>query len=476
MAEQTHDIVMAQPATLELAHRDFDPDALDVVARGRGWADELSKEMNARAPLIMGLRAYFAGDHPIRFASDAWRETFGEEFGPMVDNWCRIVIEAATERMDVQGFLFDPDPEATVDQDAWETWRRSRMNLDSDIAHTDALTTGYSYALVWRGPDGRPEITVEDPLNAIVELDPANRRRRVAGMKRWRRRNGVWNGLVFTPDRWWHVELGREGWEVMQHGPMRIGLVPLVPLINTPDVYGRGWSDLMPILALQDGVNKLSSDEFIASEFTAYRQRVLIGVEVPVDEETGDPKYDWVGGINRWLAIEDSEAKVFELQANDLSNYHGAIEQLVQHIGALTRTPPHYLLGKIVNVTADALRAAESGLAFRVRRRNRLFGETWVECQRIAFALMGDEERASRWQAETKWADPETVSMAALVDSLQKLHALGLPREMIFERLGLTPGQVERAMNLAEREALTDGLRLGFTANGAAAEPEPAAV
>lgn len=172
-----------------------DPDSLDTQARGIAWARVLNREINDRAPVVWLLRRYFGGEQPIRFATEAWRETFGEEFGPLTDNWCRIVIEAATERMGIQAFRLGNQANEKI---AWDLWKRSRMTLDADIAHTDSLVTGYSYTMAWPDDDGQPEITVEDPLHCMVILDPANRRRRLAGMKRWRTIDGRWEAMVFT--------------------------------------------------------------------------------------------------------------------------------------------------------------------------------------------------------------------------------------------------------------------------------------
>ena len=49
-----------------------------------------------------------------------------------------------------------------------------------------------AYALVWAGSDGVPVVTVEDPLQAIVETVPGRRWERRAGLKRWVDDDGPW--------------------------------------------------------------------------------------------------------------------------------------------------------------------------------------------------------------------------------------------------------------------------------------------
>ncbi len=450
------------------------PDTLRGInenQRGLLWASELVPPMDMGAPAVIELRRYHEGIQPIRFSTEAWRETYGKDFGLVTDNWCRLVIEAATERMNVQGFRFGGDD---ADDEAWRLWQASRMDLDSDTLHSEALVTGRGYVMVWPGADGQPEITVEDPLHTYVELDPANRRRRVAGMKRWERRDGTWEGLVFTPDHWWRVESSLEGggWVVIDHGPHKLGVVPLIPAVNEPDLYGVGKSDLAPVLHLQDAVNKLLSDEMIVAEHAGYPQRVILGAEIPEPDENG--AYPVVlGGPNRWQAIEDENATIQELSVADLSNFGKSIEQKVQHIAALTRTPPHYLLGQVVNVSADALRAAESGLVSRVKRRNKRFGEVWEEAMRLSFAILGDLERAKATSAETMWMDPETPSEAARVDALVKMRTLGIPEQVLWERWGMTPQEVERTRALRDAEIQMEGLAAGISGpSGLPTQPE----
>jgi hypothetical protein len=123
------------------------PDSLrgdDENQRGLLWAAELAPQMDVGAPSVIELRRYHEGIQPIRFSTEAWRETYGKDFGLITDNWCRLVIEAATERMNVMGFRFGG---TDVDERAWELWQASRMDLDSDTLHAEALVTGRGYVM-----------------------------------------------------------------------------------------------------------------------------------------------------------------------------------------------------------------------------------------------------------------------------------------------------------------------------------------
>ena len=475
-------------------------EASDDAARALELGGRLTKRLDERASDIETLRAYRDGEHPMAFATKKWRETFGREFGMIVDNWCRIVVDAAVERMSIQGFRFgtsvadgDTDAQSTADDagaadaDAHAIWQRNRMDVDSDLVHTEMLSTGYSYVLVWPDEDDPklPVWSVEDPLHTIVQHDPANRRKRIAGFKRWRELDGTWRAMLFTPDRVWSLVGGKSAtpsrWAVIDAQDNLLGIVPIVEFLNDPDIYGRGASAFESGIPLNDAINKLMADMMVASEFTSFRQRVLIGVEIPTLPD-GSPA-PVLTGANRWIGLEaavDAEGHqvtptIQELQTSDLSSYVNGIEVLTQHFAALTRTPPHYLLAKLVNVSADALIASQDGLIARTRRGMRFAGESWEEGQRISFLIMGDTRRASDWSAETMWADPETTSEAQRVDALTKLKAIGVPQRALWELDGRSPQTIKRWETWAAEEARIDALRVGIGAGGLATDAPPPA-
>jgi hypothetical protein len=144
------------------------------------------------------------------------------------------------------------------------------------------------------------------------------------------------------------------------------------------------------------------------------------------------------------FTVEDPAAKVYDLQAADLKNYVNAIEMFIQHLAAQTNTPPHYLLGNMVNISGDALTAAESGLVSKVEDKKDPFGEAHEDMMRLAFLSMGDVERANADDAETLWAPSERRSFAQVVDGASKLAQIGFPPETVAEELGWSPQRIAR--------------------------------
>ncbi|EHN09411.1 hypothetical protein PAI11_37450 [Patulibacter medicamentivorans] len=458
---------------------DVDPDAYaDGNARAAAWTRELSRRLSQREPSIRRHRAYFAGEQPMRLGSKNWTDAFGDSFGCARNNWMPLVAETAVARIDLQGFRLDPrDP--NPDRDAWEIFQANGLDLHAAQLHLDTIVTGWGYTLTWPDEHDDPRITVEDPLETIVMRDPADRRRILAGLKSWRDLVGRWHALLFTPDTVWTLVGGIDGsdertaippqqWTVTKGEDNPLGRVPIVEFINNPDIHWQGHSDLEPVEPLQDALDKTFADLLIASEFTAYRQRVLIGGETPIDPTTKQPITQAEFGIQRLLTLEEG-GEIKELEASDLSNYTGVLESLKNDVAALTWTPPQYLLGSMVNISGDALKAAESGLYFRVARKLKLFGESWKATLRLAFHVLGLEEMAMT--AEVVWRDHETTSEAVRVDALTKLSTLEVPKVALWEMWGATPTMIERWKAERIEEQIAGGYALGLTPNGPAVEP-----
>lgn len=413
--------------------------------------------------------AYYEGDHRLTFATAKFREAFGGLFGTLADNWMPMVVDSSVERLDVQGFRFGDTQEA--DADAWDIWQANGLDAESDMLHTESVKLGESYWLVDPivANGDPPKITSEHPSQVIVAWAPGNRRERLAALKKWVGDDGSAYATVYLPSAVHKFQSesslaigGITGdqinWVRRRDDPGGInplGVVPVVPVCNSPSMLGGGQSDIRACIPLQNAINKLICDMLIGSEYQAFPQRVLMGVDVPRDEN-GNPvrAAELKASQNRLWVFPNPDAKVAEFNAADLDNYGKAVEKLVQHLTAISRTPPHYIAGQIVNASGDALKAAETGLVSKVKQKMSPFGEAHEEAMRLAFKAMGDETRAGAMDAETIWRDPESRSFGELVDGLVKLATIGVPHEILWERAGFSPQEIDRMRALAEADSL----------------------
>lgn len=460
-----------------------DDDSIATIRR-------LSAMLLNRADELTRYDAYYRGDHGLRFASSKYREAFGKMFGKYAENFCGLVVDAVEERLDVEGFTFPPpaggpDAEPPVvageaDRDAWRIWQDNQLDAGSQIAHTEALVKGVAYVLVSPFENDRvagrsPRITIEDPLQTIVDY-AAGTHERLVGLKRWTDPGAKRTfATLYYPDRiekWqtqlraWANQFGRgvtefeDVWEhrvvVGEEWPLRhkLGVVPLVPLVNKPRLLGEGESELKQIIPIQDAINKLAVDGLVASDTSAFRQKWATGIEIPVDPDTGKPVEPFKPDIDRIISTSAPDAKFGNFEATELGNYSTALDQKVTSIASISRTPYHYFLRHGGQPpSGESLKSSETGLVRKANRKTRHFGEGWEEVMSLSFRALGDP-RADVLDSETVWASTESMTEAEHIDALTKRRSsLKVPLKQLWKDAGYTPGEIASFAPLLKEEA-----------------------
>ena len=412
------------------------------------WRDLLLDQLVDEQKDVFMYEAFYDGNHPMQYETTKYREAFGRLFHAFADNWCQLIVDAAVERLKVTGFQVGGKPS----DDAWQVWQRSALDVESVVAHTEAGKCGRAFLLVDPN-DGDPRITIEHAAQVVVAFDPRDRRTRLAALKFWKGDDGYLCATLYLPDVivQWESKTTRaeqtgvapvEWVELDSGGPNTLGVVPVIPLENKPGLLGTPHSDLEPAVPIQTAINKLCSDLIIASEYAAFPQRAVTGVSIEKDPETGQPAAELKATLSRLWTFKPADAKVWDFKAADLSNYVTAIEMLISHLAAQTRTPPHYLLAKLVNTSGEALAVAEAGLVSKCRAKALFFSDSWEEA--IALALTSTGAEVEQADCDAMWADPERKSDGAAVDAAVKKETLGVPLPVIWGELGYTPQQIAK--------------------------------
>lgn len=439
--------------------------ALNIYARpetAAGWADYLGMRLDAQSMEAQRMNDYYEGRHSLLFAQDKFRNAYGKLIGRFADNFCSLIVDAVAERLQVDGFRMTNDPEA--DLQAWEIWQRNDMDSRASTAMIESLVAARSFATVWGDADGRPIIELEDASELTVwgesEMD---RRTPQMALKRWMDEWGTWHARLWTPTASYRMsgtaKLG--SWGDYEVTPNPLGIVPVVELANRPRLRLDPSSELSLVAPIQDAINKVVRDALVASEFAAYPQRWVTGLEIQEDEDGQPKKPPFDPALDRMFQAEDSSVNFGQFQAADLGNYVKLVDTLVQHLATVSRVPFHYFL---INggqaPSGEAIASAEAGLVAKVRDRQMHFGEAWERVMRLAFRVM-DDPRGQAYEAETIWRDPEYRTEGQHVDALLKLRTLGIPLQQLWEDAGYTPAQIERFEELRRSEAM---LSAGATA------------
>lgn len=427
-----------------------------------GWLKKLGAQLTTQAAEAARFEAYYEGDHPLPPASDKAHQSYRRLMRLARSNWMALVVDAVTERLRVDGFRRGDSKAA--DEDAWRIWQANHLDADSGLVHDTAVTTGRSFVTVWANPadDQTPLNTVEHPCEMVVAYAPGNRRCRTAALKRWLDEDsGYWMATLYLPDGIYKFQgkvkagisgppTSPEAWEERQVDgetwPLTnpFGVVPVVEFQNNPRMMGGGRSELAGVTDIQDRINETLFNRLLAAQFSAFRQRWVTGMEIPVDPATHQPVEPFRSAVDRLWMAEDAGVTFGEFDEATLANYIGSVESDIQHLAAITRTPPHYLLGQSgAFPSGDSLKATETGLVAKVRKDQLGFGESWEEVDHLNLLVLGDP-RAADPTSEVIWHDPESRSQGELVDALVKMATLGVPEEVLWQRWGASPQEVAR--------------------------------
>lgn len=448
----------------------------------------------------------YDGAFKLHYASSNFQEFFADRYKRFSDNWCGIVADAPHERLEVTGIRLDG--ETGGDDPLWAAWRRNDADALSDLAMLDAIVAKRSYARVWGDRDDNAVIHWGHPSQMIVGYDPATRAR-VSGAFVWADEAHDyaeldWAGYVWKFQRsneWRKLHddgfllpshLLDGGWKTRQPAeddtwpiPNPMGKTSFVELPNRPRLRGEPHSDIAGTLAMQHAINLLWAQLFAVSDEATIGQRVITGAEQPMTpvlnadgEVVGEKPVDLKKlRKDNILWVTDPGAKPFEWQAANLKPFTDIIEIAVGHIAAQTRTPAHYLLigGTVANVSADAMKALETGLVKRTEEKTQHFGRAVRDVFELVALAENDVAKAGSVRTgQVLWKDVENRSDAQRADALQKKSAIGYPLRYLLELDGLPPTEIERVMRMREAEQ-TDALTRAIVdgVNSGAAKPNP---
>jgi glutathione S-transferase len=247
-----------------------------------------------------------------------------------------------------------------------------------------------------------------------------------------------------------------------------LGVVPVVELRNQTLLDDSPISDIQGVMAMQDSINLVWAYLLNALDSASLPQRVVTGADVPqvpiLDSNgqqigTRPVELDKLHG-EAILWLPDDAAKIAEWSVAQLDAFGSVIERGVEHIAAQTRTPPHYLVAKMVNTAAESLTIAEAGLVSKTRERIRYVNPAIREVNRLVALCQGADERriGAIASGQNLWGDVQYRSEAQMADAMLKMKQVGFPFEYIAERYGLQPDDIQRVLEMRKAELASDPL------------------
>jgi hypothetical protein len=382
-----------------------------------------------------------------------------------------IVVESLAQSLAVEGFRAEREADNV---DVWDVWQRNKLDARQSIIHRSVLAYGVAYSVV---TPGRPVPVVRGlsprRLTTLYESSDADW---PAFALEWRARK-AWR--LYDADAVY--ELTGEGgtFEFESVATHNAGATPVVRYLEIQD---PDWDDeplteayvgayaqdrqvigqVAPLMTIQDQIDLITFNLLVAQHYAAFRQRFVIGWLAP-DEQTRMKM-----GASTWLTFEDSpdQVKVGDLEATPLDGYLKSRESSFRQGASLSQTPAHELIGELVNLSAEALAAAEAGRDRKVADRQTTIGESHEQTLILAGRMAGI---AVPEDAQVVWRDTSARSFAATIDGLGKAATmLGIPADELWERIpGVSQQDVVRWRKRAQdRAAAAAGITVPTATNG----------
>ena len=478
----------------------------------REWLERLAPRIVSQQGTVDRWRRYYQGDHDLPTGPSQVSDAFRMFQKKARTNLCGLCVRSMADRMQVIGYR---DAQG-ADEEMWALWAHTQMPARQYTLFRKALALGSAFVVV--GPDPRrpdmPRITIEGPDRIAVELDPADPSNRLAGVRLWHdpliKR---WLATVYTPGtaqggngRRYYFQTSAEHVSAFSGGTRAEGPslrlnstqwvardgtdeggerstvnLPVIPFLNAEEgdeplaeFAGEG-------IDIQDRLNLSVLNRLTIERFAAYRQRGLLNYLPDEDPVTGLPIRPFNPGVDQiWTVAPpkpgDPAPSFVDFAQSTTADILRAIEGDMRAFAAATITPVYYLPGgDMVNLSADALVALDTGHTSKVRQRTGL----WSSAIADVWSLMAEIAKLEREVSPEMiaWAKPEAFHTAAVADYVSKM-APNVPMPMVLEDIGWSPARIEAfrsekaneqllAATLAARgQTATDGARGGTGGTG----------
>lgn len=359
-----------------------------------------------------------------------------------------LLVDAPVNALAVDGYRRG---DKTGNPDEWKFWQQNHMDQRQSFVHREAITSGKAYVAVLpsKTDPKRPEIRgfasmrmfagYDDPV-----FDSFPKYALYLNSTEYTESRPT-KGLYIDSTHVYDVEVDGAV-RVTSSRPHFMKVCPVVRFAPNLDLLGRTRGMVEGLIPFQDKLNQMWLNLLITQHYTGFAIRTATGLApmerldengMPVLDENGQPTFiPPVLDPSTMLMSPNPDTKFGQLPSSPTSDFQEAIELVVRHMCAVTETPPHYMLsGKLANLSADALAAAEAAFTRRCGEYQASFGESWELVLRLCALVAKDEALDAVEDAEVQWSDKGNRSLAQAVDAALKLTQMGVPVDITLTKV-----------------------------------------
>ena len=372
-------------------------------------------------------------------------------------NVCGLVVNVPAQSMFVIG-IRDENASEVADQ-IWAAWQANKMDAHQSPIHRACLAYGTSYVRVLPG----------EPFPVMLGRSPRQVTTAYGSDPDWPEyalevidgRDGRFFELYDATHVYRFMDdttakrMGEEAdmahpayLDAAEHGAT---VCPFVRYSNLEDLEYTPHSEITPVMPLQDQLDLTTFNMLVAQHYGAFRQRYVIGWTSDSENEKAQ-----AAASRMWTFDDDAkDIKVGEFAQTDLTGYLESRKAAIENMGVISQVPPHNLIGQMVNLSAEALVAAEVGANRKKDDRETSIGESHEQMAWLTGKYMG---LTLSQGAQVRWKETEARSLAQTVDALGKMVTmLGVPAEATWPKIpGVTQQDVDEWKSMMSADSLNN--------------------
>lgn len=384
-----------------------------------------------------------------------------------VHNVLTLVLDAFVQNLSMVGYRTS---ESEANAEGWNLWQANQMDARQAEIYSSCVKYGVGYIVV-TPKDGGLVFKTRTPRQLIAVYEDAS-------LDRWPQfALEVWvdttdakprrKGMFYDDTNMYELDLGELGTPVLEGddkvrratltiSPDGVGdpvphkakykgapVCPVIRYVNRRDAEDLVEGEIDRLIDDQKTINEVNFDRLIVARFGAFPQKVIsnwVGIDKSKALE--------ISARRLWTFEDDVKAQAFP--AASVDPYNNLIQDLKEHVATRAQVSPASVVGKMINLSAEALAAAEANQQRKLDAMRESHGESHEQLLELAQEMSGGSVDEA---AEAVWKDTEARSFAAIVDGIVKIGqalAVGAP---ILPLLPLVPGLTQQMINALEQQA-----------------------
>lgn len=389
-----------------------------------GFANDARREWDRLATLQKRIDGKLLRTWMPESADGEYRDLFRKASSP----WLLYVRDTIAQGCRIKGFSSDS---------VWEhAWQANNMDGRQGSMIREAVGLGKTFGMAI--PDEGGAGVVMRPLSALttfaVFATPWDDYPEYV-LHRYRKGKTNWDGDWFFFDSEAFYQFSGDprtprNVRVTRHD---LGFTPVVQIVNATAVDGTPQSSVEPAIPVYQRIVDATFTLQMVQRYGAFPQKYMAGGEIATDE-SGRPLVRTA--VDSLLHSPDHETKFGTFQPADLEKVVVALDAHIKHLAAVCQVPPHYLLGAVINMSAEGIAAAESGYYRNIADRKEALGEGFELWLRTAAAILGDNAKDDL-AAQIEWHEVVAYQLSQIGDFISKVEPLGASVEKL---LSLVPG------------------------------------